>query len=156
MHLAVQFIFSESSIHSLEALGFTAGDNDGQDKLMRWDATLWWTLMVLAIIMHLVGLVGKRLIEPLPKAKSDFWPFAEVSDQKHASFIIDVDENGDEIIYTSNPDELKTPADPGNVRGVDEEAPSYLTPVHFRKKVLEKYYHEPSKLHCRGFYTSLR
>ena len=44
-----------------------------------------------------------------------------------------------------NTDELKTPADPKNIRGVDEEAPSYLTPVYFHKKVLEKYYQEPSK-----------
>ena len=49
-------------------------------------------------------LVGKRIVEPLPKTKSDFWPFAEVSEQEYASFIIDVNENGDEIIYTSNPD----------------------------------------------------
>ena len=90
-------------------------------------------------------LVGKRLVEPLPKAKSGFWPFTEASDQEYASFIIDVNEDGDEVIYTSNPDELKTPADPGNIRGVDEEAPDYLTPVHFHKKVLDKYYHEPSK-----------
>ena len=97
-------------------------------------------------------LVGKRLVEPLPKAKSGFWPFAEETKEKFVEFIIDVDENGDEIIYTSNPDELKTPADPENIRGVDNDAPSYLTPVHFSKKVLDKYYQEPRKYRVEDSY----
>ena len=144
MHLAIQFVFSESSTQPLEALGFTVGDEDKQDVLMCW-MQRYGDLDGINNCRAFSRLVGKRLVEPLPKAKSGFWPFAEVPEQEYASFIIDVNENGDEIIYTSNPDELKTPADPGNIRGVDEAAPSYLTPVHFRKKVLDKYYHEPSK-----------
>ena len=144
MHLAIQFIFSETSTRTLEELEFTAGDEDRQDDLIRW-MQRYGDLDGINNCRAFSRLVGKRVVEPLPKAKSGFWPFAEVSDQKYASFIIDVSENGDEIIYTSNPDELKTPADPGNIRGVNEEAPSYLTPIHFRKKVLDKYYHEPSK-----------
>ena len=141
MYLAIQFIFSEFSMQSLEGLGFTAGDEDKQDELMRW-MQRYGDLDGIGNCRAFSRLVGKRLVEPLPKAKSGFWPFAEISGQKYASFIIDVNESGDEIIYTSNPDELKTPADPGNIRGVDEDAPSYLTPVHFHKKVLDKYYHE--------------
>ena len=141
MYLAIQFIFSESSMQSLEELGFTAGDEDKQDELMRW-MQRYGDLDGISNCRAFSRLVGKRLVEPLPKAKSGFWPFAEISGQEYASFIIDVNESGDEIIYTSNPDELKTPADPGNIRGVDEDAPSYLTPVHFHKKVLDKYYHE--------------
>ena len=144
MHLSIQFIFSETSAQTLEELGFTAGDENRQDKLMCW-MQRYGDLDGINNCRAFSRLVGKRVVEPLPKAKSGFWPFAEVSDQKYASFIIDVSENGDEIIYTSNPDELKTPADPGNIRGVDEDAPSYLTPIHFHKKVLDKYYHEPSK-----------
>ena len=144
MHLAVQFIFSESSTYSLEELGFTAGDEDGQDELMCW-MQRYGDLDGIGNCSAFSRLVGKRLIKPLSKAKSGFWPFAEVSEQKYISFIIDAGEDGDEIIYTSNPDELKTPADPRNIRGVEEDAPSYLTPVHFHKKVLDKYYQEPSK-----------
>ena len=144
MYLAIQFIFSETSTQTLEELGFTAGDEDRQDDLMRW-MQRYGDLDGINNCRAFSRLVGKRVVEPLPKTKSGFWPFAEISDQEYASFIIDVSENGDEIIYTSNPDELKTPADPGNIRGVDEEAPSYLTPVYFHKKVLDKYYHEPSK-----------
>lgn len=144
MYLAIQFVFSETSTQPLEELGLTAGNEDKQGNLIRWTQR-YGDLEGVNNCRAFSRLVGKRLVEPLPKAKSGFWPFAEVSDQKHVSFIIDVNENGDEIIYTSDPDELKTPADPGNIRGVDKDAPSYLTPVHFRKKVLEKYYQEPSK-----------
>ena len=144
MHLAIQFIFSETSTQPLEKLGFTEGDKDRQNKLMRW-MQRYGDLDGITNYRAFSRLVGKRIVEPLPKTKSDFWPFAEVSEQKYASFIIDVNESGDEINYTSNPDELKTPADPGNIRGVDEDAPSYLTLIHFRKQVLDKYYHEPSK-----------
>ena len=144
MHLAIQFIFSETSTQPLEALGFTSGDEDRQGNLMRW-MQRYGDLDGVNNCRAFSRFVGKRLVEPLSKAKSGFWPFAEVFEQEYASFIIDVDENGNEISYTSNPDELKTPADPGNIRGVDKEAPSYLTPVHFRKKVLDKYYQEPSK-----------
>ena len=144
MHLAIQFIFNETSTQSLERLGFTAGEEDRRDGMIRW-MQRYGDLDGIGNCGAFSRLVGKRLVEPLPKTKSGFWPFTEVSEQEYASFIIDVDENGNEISYTSNPDELKTPADPGNIRGVDEEAPSYLTPVHFRKKVLDKYYHEPSK-----------
>ena len=144
MHLAIQFIFSETSTQTLEELEFTAGDEDRQDDQMRW-MQRYGDLEGINNCRAFSRLVGKRLVEPLPKTKSGFWPFAEVSEEKYASFIIDVNENGEEITHTSNPDELKTPADPGNIRGVDEEAPSYLTPVHFHKKVLDKYYQEPSK-----------
>lgn len=144
MHLAIQFIFSETSTQTLEELGFTADDEDKRDMLMCW-MQRYGDLEGINNCRAFSRLVGKRLVEPLPKTKSGFWPFTEVSEQEYASFIIDVDENGNEISYTSNPDELKTPADPGNIRGVDEEAPSYLTLVHFRKKVLDKYYHESSK-----------
>ena len=144
MHLGIQFIFSETSTQTLEELGFTAGDEDKQDDFMCW-MQRYGDLGGINNSRAFSRFVGKRIVEPLPKAKSGFWPFAEISEQKYVSFIFDTNEDGEEIIYTSNPDELKTPADPGNIRGVDEEAPSYLTPVHFRKKVLDKYYHEPSK-----------
>ncbi len=141
MHLAIQFIFSETSLHSLEELDLQAGDENFQDGLMCW-MLRYGDLHGINNCHAFSRLVGKRLVEPLPKAKSGFWPFAEETEEKFEEFIIDVDENGDEIIYTSNPDELKTPADPENIRGVDNDAPSYLTPVHFSKKVLGKYIQE--------------
>lgn len=144
MHLAIQFIFSETSSHSLEKLELQVGDENRQDGLMCW-MHRYGDLGGITNCWAFSRLVGKRLIEPLTKEKSGFWPFSEEIEKKYEKFIIDVDKNGDEIIFTSNPDELKTPADPENIRGVDNNAPSYLTPVHFKKKVLDKYYQEPSK-----------
>ncbi len=143
MHLAIQFIFSETSRHSLEELELQAGDENTQDELMCWMRR--YGDKGLTNRRAFSRLVGKKLVAPLPKAKSGFWPFAEETEKKYAEFIIGIDENGDNIISTSNPDQLKTPADPENIRGVAQEAPSYLTPVLFREKVLDKYYREPSK-----------
>jgi hypothetical protein len=75
----------------------------------------------------------------LPKSKSGFWGFAEEAEKKYVDFIINVDENGDEETHTSNPGAL------ANYFGANPEAPNYLTPVHFRKQVLDKYYQQPSK-----------
>ncbi len=144
MHLAIQFVFHQNSIYSLEELELQAGEDNKRDGLMCW-LHRYGDLTGIGNCQTFSYLVGKRLLEPLPKAKSGFWPFAEETDVKYEEFIIDVDEDGEEILYTSNPDELKTPADPENIRGVDNDAPSYLTPIHFSKKVLGKYYHEPRK-----------
>lgn len=144
MHLAIQFIFSERSIHTLEELELQSGDKNYQNGLMCWLHS-YGDLTGIGNCRAFSRLVGKRLVEPLPKTKCGFWPFAEDAAEQFEEFIIDVDENGDEITNTSNPDELKTPADPENIRGVDNDAPCYLTPVHFSKKVLDKYYQEPSK-----------
>ncbi len=151
MHLAIQFIISETSLHTLEDLELQAGEEHKQDGLMCW-MLRYGDLHGINNCRAFSRLVGKRLVEPLPKTKSGFWPFAEEADEQFEEFIIDVDENGDEITYTSNPDDLKTPADPENVRGVDNDAPSYLTPIHFSKKVLDKYYQESGKYRIEGSY----
>ena len=51
----------------------------------------------------------------------------------------EIDERGGEITYSCNPYSL------ANFFGANPEAPNYLTPVHFRKQVLDKYYQKPSK-----------
>ncbi len=60
--------------------------------------------------------------------KSEFSGFAEKQKKKYVDFIIGLDDNGDEIRNTcAAPDDL------------------YLTPVSFRKQVLDKYYQQPRK-----------
>ena len=135
MHLAIQFVFSETSLHSLEELELQAGDENKQDGLMCW-MRRYGDLNGTANCWAFSRLVGKRLVEPLPKAKSGFWPFAEKTEEKYEEFIIDVDENGDEIYATCNPH-----------GGIE-----YLTPVHFSKKVLDKYYQEPRKYSVEDTY----
>jgi len=138
MHLSIQFACTEYSAHRLEELEIEKGGVEQRDGLMFWRlycgdsrgsdshksfSQLW----------------GKRLVQPLPKSKSGFWGFAEKPEEKHVEFIVDVDESGEEIIRTCNPDAL------ANYFGTNPDTPDYLTPVHFRKQVLDKYYQEPSK-----------
>ena len=135
MHLAIQFVFSETSLHSLEELELQAGDENKHNGLMCW-MRRYGDLNSTANCWAFSRLVGKRLVEPLPKAKSGFWPFAEETEENFVEFIIDVDENGDEVYATCNPH-----------GGIE-----YLTPVHFSKKVLDKYYQAPRKYSVEDTY----
>lgn len=138
MHLSVQFDCRERSSYSLEELGLEESGHDKQEGLACWGLHYG---DFRGIIEHRAfsRLLGKRLVEPLPKSKSGFWGFAEEADKKYVDFIINVDENGDEETHAPNPDAL------ANYFGANPEAPNYLTPVHFRKQVLDKYYQQPSK-----------
>ncbi|HHY0576158.1 TPA: hypothetical protein ACVU5O_003229 [Vibrio parahaemolyticus] len=84
-------------------------------------------------------LLGKRLITPFPKSKSGLYGFTIEEPKKYVDFVIDTDEVGDDVSFNSNPDLL------ANFFGANSEAPNYLTPVHFKKEVLDKYYGKPSK-----------
>lgn len=148
MYLSIQFDCREYSDYSLEELGLKEGGSDQRDDLMCWGHN-YGDFGVSSRHQAFSRLLGKRLVRPLPKSKSGLWGFAEEQKEEQAEFIIDVDENGDKIIHTSDPDAL------ANYFGANPDAPHYLTPVHFRKQVLEKYYQEPSKytvedsmLHC--------
>lgn len=96
---------------------------------------------------------GRKLIKPLPKSKSGFGDFAEKS-ERYAEFIVDIDDNGDEVLQTCNPYKL-------NDFPIKIPDPAWsLNPVHFRKQVLEKYYNEPSKysvedsiIRCHSFWS---
>ena len=139
MYLSIQFDFKEYSTHTVEQLQLGNEREDKRQGLTRW--TLYQDNY-----QHSFGdnasfsrLLGVHLIEPLPKEKSGLWGFAEDKKEQYADFIIDVDECGDEITHTANPDTL------ANFFGANPNAPQYLTPVHFRKEVLDKYYQQPGK-----------
>jgi len=98
-------------------------------------------------------LLGKRLIPPFSKEKSGLWGFAANEPRKYIDFIIDVDEEGDDVLHTSNPETL------ANFFGKNPGSPNYLTPVFFRRDVLDKYFKQPSKyavedghLRCGGLW----
>ncbi len=69
-------------------------------------------------------LFGKRAISPVSMEKSGFDGF-HIEDKKYEEFIIDIDDNGEEVRASSNP-----------------ENSLFLTPVFFEKRVLDKYYNE--------------
>lgn len=81
-------------------------------------------------------LLGKRLIDGLPVEKCGVWPFE--LDKSYESFIIGAREDGSDVLFTSNPDQL------ADYFGKNPDNPHYLTPVHFRKDVLNKYFEKPT------------
>jgi hypothetical protein len=83
-------------------------------------------------------LIGKKIIRPPPVSQSGVWPYDE-DERNYAEFIIGVDDGGNEIVHTCEPDKL------ANYFGANPDAPHYLTPVWFRREVLRKYYDEGEK-----------
>lgn len=133
MYLSIQFGRVEHSEHSLKELGLNESGSDHREGLT------FWRLVYGGGNRAFSRIVGKRLIEPLPKSASGFREFADKSEQRYVEFVIGIDERGNEIAYSCNPDSL------ANFFGANPEAPNYLTPVHFRKQVLDNYYQKPSK-----------
>jgi len=86
--------------------------------------------------------LGKRIIKSLPKERVRNWTY-ENEPKNYESFIVGLDEFGDRIAHSSDPDKL------ANYFGTNPEAPHYLTPVFFRKEVLNKYYAQPQKYEVR-------
>lgn len=76
-------------------------------------------------------ILGKKLITCETLDKSGVWPFE--SPKVYQEFIIGGDSDEPEV-YSCNPDVL------ANYFGANPEAPHYLTPVFFRKEVMQKYY----------------
>ena len=96
-------------------------------------------------------LMGKKII---PEMK-DFKPsLFERGNKKYVDFIIDIDDEGKEILNTCNDDEL------ANYFGKNKGKPNYLTPVLFKNEVLTQYYAQPDKysvedgyLRCGGLWS---
>jgi len=138
MHLSIQFDYREDSTFSLPELGIEEGVQDFSAELSCWNLA-YGDFGGMSGHRAFSRLLGQRLIRPLSKEKSGFWGFSEEPKKKFVDFIISVDENGDEVFHTSDPDAL------ANYFGANPHAPHYLTGVHFRKQVLDKYYQQPGK-----------
>lgn len=134
MHLSIQFDWREQSASTLEELGLKAtAPNDSGEGLAIWG--LNYGDIGMRGCRAFSRLLGKAMIRPLPKDKSAFWGFATEPSKIYADFVIGLDEDGENILCSSNPAEYhKHP-----------NKPDYLTPVDFKKSVLDKYYQQPSK-----------
>ncbi|MEV6349319.1 hypothetical protein [Actinoplanes sp. NPDC051851] len=74
-----------------------------------------------------------KVIAPGPVETCGIWPY-ETADSAYPAFIIGEDQHGRPVTHTCDPAVL------GNYFGANPDAPHYLTPVHFRREVLAKYY----------------
>ena len=129
MHLLLQFDYRETSLYSLTELGLKENvniQNKNQEFVTKYDC------YEIDEGKSFARLLGKQLIAPLPKSKSGFEGFSEDPIKNEVKFIIGFKENGDER-YSVTSD-------------------AYLTEVHFRKQVLDKYYQNPSKYSVEDSY----
>ncbi|HQR14396.1 MAG TPA: hypothetical protein PLZ37_07530 [Nitrospira sp.] len=151
MHLALMFDCRQHSMESLGDLNLQEVGTDHRDGLLVYSLT-YGDFGGLTGLRAFSRLLGKRLIPPFSKEKSGFWGFARDEPKKRIDFIIGIDEDGTEINHTSDPAHLS------NYFGANPGAPHYLTPVHFRKQVLDKYYQaskysvEDGYLRCGGLW----
>jgi hypothetical protein len=90
-------------------------------------------------------LLGKKIVLGGRKEQSDFWPYDDKK-KEFAEFIMGSDEDGNDLVYTSDPEAL------ANYFGKNPGAPHYLTPVHFRPEVLDKYFSNPEKFSVEDGY----
>ncbi len=93
--------------------------------------------------------LGTRVMPPPPVERSGVWPY-EKEDDYFPEFIIGTDSDGEEVSFTCNPDAL------ADYFGGNPEAPHYLTAVHFRREVLQKYYEKPELYEVRDGYLSCK
>ena len=144
MNLAIMFDCREHSSSTLQELQLHEGGADHRKDLVCWGLHYGDTGM--RPDRAFSRLLGKRMIPPLPKDKSGFWGYADEEPKKHVDFIIGTDDHGDEITSASNPESL------ANYFGANCGSPNYLTPVHFRKTVLDKYFQQPQKYSVEDAY----
>ena len=83
----------------------------------------------------------KRILPP-PQEKSGIGLWEE-QQKEYPEFIIGEDEDGNPVKYTCDPDKL------ANYFGKNPDAPHYLTPVFFKRSVLQPYY-DKSEIYTVG------
>ena len=144
LHLVIQTFCLEFSTKTLSELGFTQDMREERDELTRWrfeycdfddpERKSFTRLRVL------------RAVAPSRRSARKHPP-------KYESFIVGVDQDGEDMEHTCDPEQLR------GAFGKNSNAASPLTPVSFRKDVLEKYRQEPSKyeitentLRCGGLW----
>lgn len=89
---------------------------------------------------------GKKLILPYPKSKSGVWPYSEDETEIYEEFQIGETPDGDPITFTCNWKKL------ADYFGANPDAPHYLTPVYFKRDVLQKYYSDPERFSVEDSY----
>lgn len=81
-------------------------------------------------------LLGKTLIMPLSEPTHEHYQYFFEIDE-YEDFIIGVDNDEKPIVFTCNVDKL------ANYFGANPESPHFLTPVYFKRNVLDKYLNNP-------------
>lgn len=125
MSLAIYFDVMRFLPNSLEDLGIEHFDNIVKNEAFTY--TVFTRNLNMGEMKSQGWILGKKLISGSKDFKFFFWRLKE--DEKFEEFIVGVDEEGENILASSNTDY--------------QSNPSFLTPVFFRREVLKKYYDSP-------------
>lgn len=148
MHLALCFEIDQYSDKKLEDMGLEDGTTCFQFDNVIYDLHLIDRVLIAdPNVPSLSRIIGKKLIPGMDKEDSDVWSF---KDEDYEDFIIGVDENGENILYTCNPEKL------ANFFGANPNAPQYLTFIFFSRDVLLKYYAKPTMYSVEDGRVSLK
>lgn len=145
MSLAIFFEFMFCSKLTLEQLGLTAQNAEFHNETYRY-----WFLVEDFPEWSDDGyysrswIMGKCILDGPPLHKCGIWPFDDLDEERHEEFCIGIDANDQRIVCT--PDGISHTLS----KEITDSAGKlvrvgYLTQVFFRRKVLNKYYSEPSK-----------
>lgn len=130
MHLVLQFDIREHSLKTLEELKLS-DTGYYKDDLLIYHLS-YGDFGGLSTNNSFSRLLGKKLITAFQKVSTQ-------KENKFVEYIINVDDDGNQISFTSNPEELS------NNFSSKKNTPDYLTAIFFKKEVLDKYYNQPSK-----------
>lgn len=83
-------------------------------------------------------LYAKTIIYGCPIKECGYWPYNE-QELEFEDYAIAIDEEGNNVMFSSNPSRLS------NFINDNSDAPHYLTPVFFKRDVLQKYYAEANR-----------
>lgn len=147
MGLFLYFDHRRWDAHTLEELGVEPRNEERREE--RWIYSRYVGAYPASLDPQhrsLARMVGKKLVTAAPGYRPESrW---ERDGREHEQFVIDIDEGGRKVVFTSDEEKL------GNYFGKNPDAPHYLTPVFFRRAVLSKYYGEPGKYEVRDGYLS--
>ena len=146
MKLAIFFDYNRLSKKTIEELGVKehSREEKGADFIYSVGVGKWMGFSDNTKKSH-GRLLGKKLVSGDPSFKPDIFGRQK---KQYIDFIIGADDDGKEILFTCSEAEL------ANNFGANEGAPNYLTPVCFRKEVLNKYYSQPAKYTVSDGYLS--
>lgn len=131
LHLACYFdhivSFEESHTNPLPA--------DQRKLIVQTDDRIWSFRSNDDLGRPLSRLLGKRLLTPPDREVN----LTSGDENRCASFIIGEDEFGRAVEHNADPKGL------ADFFGKIPDATNYLTPVHFRREVLDRYFHNPAR-----------
>jgi hypothetical protein len=143
-HVAAFFESVRWGRYTLEGMGCQEERRESREDLTSYGFVLCDAEMVLdKEKKSLSRIMGKKLIPP---ATTKAHRSRHADDSHYPEFIIGQNESGELVRFTCDDEKL------ANYFGKNPEAPHYLTPVFFRREVLQKYYSNPAKYSVEDAY----